>query len=213
MGHNGGPPLDPSDMDQDGVPDFMDPHPGINDRAVQIHELSPNLGDPGLKGLAATMAGAAIIGQAQAQALGGMSFAQRDYRETFSKIGRQELSKMAGTPINTITDLSNSIKSGQVSPASVEVQVGTINGQSYIANTRSAVSLQRAGVPANQWNIKNIDEDKDAMARLRDQLERNGIEPGSSFRSPTSQSGEDQRDNTRSETGGFDPSGKSPGLW
>ena len=62
MGHNGGPPLDPTDMDGDNIPDFLDSHPGINDREIQIHDVSPNLGDPGIGGLAATMAGAAIIG-------------------------------------------------------------------------------------------------------------------------------------------------------
>jgi hypothetical protein len=62
MGHNGGPPLDPTDLDGDNIPDFLDPHPGINDQEIQIHEVSPNLGDPGIGGLAATMAGAAIIG-------------------------------------------------------------------------------------------------------------------------------------------------------
>ncbi|MBW9063983.1 hypothetical protein JNB71_11695 [Rhizobium herbae] len=62
MGHNGGPPLDPADLDGDNIPDFMDSHPSINDQDIQIHEVSPNLGDPGIRGLAATAAGAAIIG-------------------------------------------------------------------------------------------------------------------------------------------------------
>lgn len=62
MGHNGGPPLDPTDRDGDNIPDFLDSHLGINDQDIQIHEASPNLGDPGIGGLAATAAGAAIMG-------------------------------------------------------------------------------------------------------------------------------------------------------
>lgn len=62
MGHNGGPSFDPGNMDGDNIPDFLDQNPGINDRDIQIHEISPNLGDPGIGGLAATMAGVAIIG-------------------------------------------------------------------------------------------------------------------------------------------------------
>lgn len=67
MGHNGGPPLDPTDLDGDNIPDFMDSHPGINDQAIRIHEISPNFSDPGIGGLAATMAGAAIMGAAARQ--------------------------------------------------------------------------------------------------------------------------------------------------
>jgi len=59
MGHNGGPDLD-GDSDDDNIPDFMDPHPAFDDRAIQ--QISPNLTDRGIGGLAAGMAGAAIIG-------------------------------------------------------------------------------------------------------------------------------------------------------
>jgi hypothetical protein len=215
MGHNGGPPLDPSDMDGDTVPDFIDRHPGINDQAVRIQEISPNLTDPGLRGLAATAAGALIMHHAEAKALGGMSFAQKDFRGEFSREGKAEWSKVVGSPIRTIDDLSSAITSGKVSVSSIEIHTGTVNGQEYIMNTRSAVALQRAGVPVEDWKIVNKNKDDEAMGRLRDQLQNNGIDPGSSFRNPTQSDGGSQSAGSRSDSGGagFDPTGKSPGLW
>ncbi|CAN7490281.1 hypothetical protein LJR235_003295 [Pararhizobium sp. LjRoot235] len=102
MGHNGGPPLDPTDLDGDNIPDFLDSHPGINDQEIQIHDVSPNLGHPGIGGLAATMAGAAIMGaaarqegiRARADTLLkdniGYNISPRSYDKDFDKIGRYE---------------------------------------------------------------------------------------------------------------------------
>lgn len=100
MGHNGGPPLDPADLDGDNIPEFMDSHPGINNQAIQ--EMSPNLGDPGVGGLAATIAGTAIIGMAARQEAIkaraddllkdniGYNVSPISYDKDFDKIGRHE---------------------------------------------------------------------------------------------------------------------------
>ena len=56
MGHNGGPPWD-GDDDDDNIPDEMDPHPNFDDR--QIIRIDPNLN--GLAGLATVGAGAVMM--------------------------------------------------------------------------------------------------------------------------------------------------------
>lgn len=52
---------DPTDLDGDNIPDFLDSYPGVNDQAIPIYDVSPNLSGPGIGGLAAAAAGSAII--------------------------------------------------------------------------------------------------------------------------------------------------------
>ncbi|MBD9624013.1 hypothetical protein IB279_13780 [Ensifer sp. ENS06] len=103
---NGGPPLDPMDPDGDDIPTFMDPNPGVNDHAVRIHQISPNLGDPGIGGLAATMAGAAIIGHPLAPIRGYLNDLEQKSGIAISLEQRQYLADDIRTntkPVGSVT--------------------------------------------------------------------------------------------------------------
>jgi hypothetical protein len=97
IGHNGGPPLD-GDSDGDHVPDFFDPHPAFDDRAIK--QIDPALNAGGLPNLGAMMAGAAIIGMAARQESVkvrtdqllkdniGYNVSPRSYDKDFERIGK-----------------------------------------------------------------------------------------------------------------------------
>jgi hypothetical protein len=122
--------------------------------------------------------------------VGPITYAQTDYRETFSRGGRDILSNNTGITINTVTDLAEAIKAGSVKLADVLVGAVKISGVTYILNTRTAVALERAGIPKDQFKfyVEYIDvkDDLEVMQRLRSQLERNQVTPGEIITAPKS---------------------------
>jgi RHS repeat-associated protein len=101
--------------------------------------------------------------------LEGANYAQRGFREFFSGTG-----KFAG---KSIDDVAGALKSGDLAIADVPVQYVVRNGQAIILNTRSAVALERAGIPRSQWNAVDMTGNAAAEARLTAQLERNRLGP------------------------------------
>src|SRR5262249_48784529 len=97
-----------------------------------------------------------------------------------------EFTRAAEQPVSTINDLVAGIKSKSIDPAKIEVQRVRLNGTDYILNTRTATALERAGVPRSKWNWRDYSNDPDAVKRLRDQLDRNGLNPGEGINDPTS---------------------------
>ncbi|WP_189343806.1 MULTISPECIES: RHS repeat-associated core domain-containing protein, partial [unclassified Mesorhizobium] len=120
--------------------------------------------------------------------VGSLSYAQKTYSETFSQVGRATYSQLIGSKITTIDSLVSAIKDGKVAVSKLSVEYGVIDGKGYMLNTRTAIALERAQVPRSQWNLVDITKDKDAMARLRAQLQdpRNQMPPGQTISTPTS---------------------------
>ena len=106
---------------------------------------------------------------------GNARFAQVDFRETFSSKGRAVLTKIAGRPISTIDDLASAIGSGAVEPSSIPVNVIVRGGNVLILNTRTAMALERAGVPRSAFNVIDRTGDEFFEGLLSGQLDRNNL--------------------------------------
>jgi RHS repeat-associated protein len=105
------------------------------------------------------------------------NFAQTSFRESFSKAGATEISKITGMPIKTIDDLAAALQSGAVSPSQIPVNVINRGGNTLILNTRTAQALERAGIPRSQWNGVNQTGNPLFEQMLTDQLRRNQLSP------------------------------------
>lgn len=127
------------------------------------------------------------------------SFAQRSFREEFSAIGRQELSRIAGRDIRTIDDLAGALKSGEVRSSSITLETVKREGVVYILNTRTAQALERAGIKKKDWKLVDKTGNSDAERRLDGQLSRNELRSGDAVSKPTSQG---SGSGSNSKTGG-----------
>ena len=65
--------------------------------------------------------------------------------------------------------------SGALHPGDVPIEYAVKEGNTLILNTRSAMALEKAGIPRSSWNAVNVTNDAAAQARLAGQLERNGL--------------------------------------
>jgi hypothetical protein len=75
----------------------------------------------------------------------------------------------------TIGQVSNELRSGILNPSQIPVQYIESEGVNLLVNTRSALSLMRAGIPRNQWNLVNVSGDAVIQANIADRLLRNGL--------------------------------------
>ena len=75
----------------------------------------------------------------------------------------------------TIGQVSNELRSGILNPSQVPVQYIEGEGVNLIVNTRSSLSLMRAGIPRNQWNLVNVSGDAAVQANIAERLLRNGL--------------------------------------
>jgi len=55
----------------------------------------------------------------------------------------------------SVDNVAADLKSGTINPADVEINYIVRNGQTIILNTRSAQSLEAAGIPRSLWNGVN----------------------------------------------------------
>jgi hypothetical protein len=166
---------------------------------------------------ALAMMEAGTLGFNDVPSVGGLTYAQKSFTETFSKFGAAKYSQLVGSKIKTVDDLASAISSGKVGVGKVTVEVGTIDGKSYIMNTRTATALERAKVPRDQWNIVDKSKDQKAMDRLRAQLAgaaRPNQTPTSST-GKTNSSGDKGTAGSKSSNGGggLAALGKALGLW
>jgi filamentous hemagglutinin len=99
-----------------------------------------------------------IIGKVSSKApeLGALEnsvFAQVPAKSTkaFSETGQQIYSQAAGSPIQTVNDLTQALIDGTINPSDVPLDYVVIDGQNVIANTRSSTALINAGIPKNEW--------------------------------------------------------------
>ena len=99
--------------------------------------------------------------------LSGARFAQTTASAMFSSSG-----KFAG---KSVEEVANALRSGALHPGDVPIEYAVKEGNTLILNTRSAMALEKAGIPRSSWNAVNVTNDAAAQARLAGQLERNGL--------------------------------------
>lgn len=80
--------------------------------------------------------------------------------------------KFAG---RSVDEVANALRSGTLHPGDVPIEYAVRDGNTLILNTRSAMALEKAGIPRSNWNAINVTNDAAAQARLSGQLERNGL--------------------------------------
>lgn len=166
---NGGPSLDPTDMDGDNIPDFMDSHPGVNNQAIRIHEISPNLSDRGIGGLAATMAGAAIIGHPLAPIRGYLNDLERKSGVSISLEQRQFLAndlRENATPVGGITgkELASARRGWQQNSAAIRADWEQKTGKQWPRYSREDIESglgranTRVGTPYDAHHIRALSD-------------------------------------------------------
>ncbi len=103
------------------------------------------------------------------------NYAQKTYSNSFSEIGREKYSELAGEPINTIDDLVDSINTKKISISELPVEYIERDGHTLILNTRTSQALTQAGIPRSEWFT--IDRTGNSLyeSLLDGQLKRNKL--------------------------------------
>lgn len=70
----------------------------------------------------------------------------------------------------TITQVSNGLRSGSIAVNSVPVEVIYRNGMALIVNTRSSLSLMRANIPPSQWRVIDVSNNPIAVGKINQRL-------------------------------------------
>lgn len=91
--------------------------------------------------------------------LAGAKFAQPTASAMFSSTG-----KFAG---KSVDEVANALGSGSLHPADVPIEYAVRDGNTLILNTRSAMALEKAGIPRSNWNAINVTSDAAAQAPVR----------------------------------------------
>jgi RHS repeat-associated protein len=149
------------------LPQLKTPYPNAGPKAQALEftmGLALNTAIPGGGGAARELG---VEAGATRAVLENATFAQRTFSEAFSANGA-----FSG---ETVTSISNALKSGGLTPADVPIQYIVRDGNTLILNTRSAQALEQAGIPRAQWNAVNMTGDAAAEARLTQQLSRNNL--------------------------------------
>jgi len=82
-----------------------------------------------------------------------------------------------GSPFNgsTISDVSAQLRAGTLTPADLPIQTITIDGNTLIINTRSALALRQAGIPQSAWVLNDVSGDPAIQAAVSARLAGNGL--------------------------------------
>ncbi|MGY2287921.1 DUF637 domain-containing protein, partial [Pseudomonas gingeri] len=122
------------------------------------------------------------LANAEKGALSEANFAQDKIRSdrSFSEDGQKLYSELAGTPIKTVEDLAEALKTGTIKPGQLPVDYVDMNGTRLILNTRTSTALEQAGIPRNEWFGRNQTgveayPGKTFNDLAADQLEKNGL--------------------------------------
>ena len=103
------------------------------------------------------------------------NYAQKTYSDSFSEIGREKYSELAGGPINTIDDLVDSINTKKISISELPVEYIERDGHTLILNTRTSQALTQAGIPRSEWSTINRTGNSLYESLLDGQLKRNKL--------------------------------------
>ena len=106
----------------------------------------------------------------------GARFSQRDYSLTYSEVGRYAFSRLTGRRVTTVDHLADAITNRVVDADEVPVLYLVKNGVPLIYNTRTAVALERAGVPRDRWLAVNKTGDSEIELIMADRLRRNRLD-------------------------------------
>jgi filamentous hemagglutinin len=81
------------------------------------------------------------------------NFAQKASRtnKSFSDEGIARYSELTGRPINTVSDLTDALKLGEIKPSQLPLDFVDLNGTRLILNTRTSTALDQAGIPRIEW--------------------------------------------------------------
>lgn len=75
----------------------------------------------------------------------------------------------------SIEDVASGIRSGAISPSQLPVDIIVRNGQTLALNTRSLVTLRRAGLQPNQITFRNVTGNPTFENILTQRLSNNGL--------------------------------------
>ncbi|MBI2709593.1 MAG: hypothetical protein HYX34_07840 [Actinobacteria bacterium] len=78
----------------------------------------------------------------------------------------------------TIGEVSARIRSGEIDPSALPVDVVRRDGQVLGMNTRSMLTLRRAGVPPSEWTVRDMSGAPRVERLLDDRLMRNQLGEG-----------------------------------
>jgi RHS repeat-associated protein len=76
---------------------------------------------------------------------------------------------------STISDIATQLRDGTLTPADVPIQTVTIDGNTLIINTRSALALRQAGIPQSAWNLVDQTGNAEIVANITTRLANNGL--------------------------------------
>ena len=105
-----------------------------------------------------------------------IAYQQPTYSERFSRAGAQIYSEQAGIQISTIDDLAGALRQGSVSASDIPVNYVVRDGTRVVANTRTSVALQRAGIDPSDWNWVDRSGVSRWERRVDDALERSRLD-------------------------------------
>ena len=123
------------------------------------------------RGLRALLVGEELIQLGIAGSNGGVLAGAR-YSQTTASAMFSSSGKFAG---KSVEEVANALRSGALHPGDVPIEYAVKEGNALILNTRSAMALEKAGIPRSSWNAINVTNDAAAQTRLTGQLERNGL--------------------------------------
>jgi filamentous hemagglutinin family protein len=82
-----------------------------------------------------------------------------------------------GSPFNgsTISDVAGQLRAGTLSAADLPIQTVTMDGNTLIVNTRSALALSQAGIPQSAWSLVDMTGNSEVMSSIATRLGNNGL--------------------------------------
>jgi hypothetical protein len=107
------------------------------------------------------------LDEARRKGMTGANYAQKKYGPSYHPEGR-----LKGWSID---DVVEALHSGQLGPKDVYVDFVFKDGYWLMHNTRSPQALLRAGIPMENWFVRDMTGDAATMGRVKDQLRRNKL--------------------------------------
>jgi hypothetical protein len=145
--------------------------------------LGPLAGRAG-RAFADTRVGQALVGQAER--VGASRFGQLLSKLKFwgSEKAPPRFTQTTASPKfnngpfagQTMGEVAAGIRNGTISPSQLPIDIIVRNGQRLALNTRSALTLRRAGVPTSRWVTRDVTGNPMFERILNERLARNALE-------------------------------------
>jgi RHS repeat-associated protein len=144
----------------------------LGDLGLTLNTFGAVQGGFGLTRFGATALGRLFTGAGSETTTLGLATTELRFTQTTASAEFSAKGLFAG---KTIGQVSSDLRSGILNPSQVPVQYIGGEGVNLLVNTRSALSLMRAGIPRNQWNLVNVSGNAGVQANIADRLLRNGL--------------------------------------